>query len=186
MGRSKSRQEPPRSHLGRSKSRPEPPKSRPRGPKSGPRVAKRAPGAAQKQAKSRHEESQGLASALRRWHTSTVVMVNLQHQHKIQQLALAHAMREPTAKKQIVTTVQESADAKELLAVLADSGNEALAPQAVQLLESAEPGASGRKRRAELKRNGVAILFNRQKQEGWAVPSESLRRRRHSRARQAK
>ena len=86
--------------------------------------------------------------------------------------ALAHAMREPAAKAQIVATVQESTDAKELLAVLADSGNEGLAPQAVQLLESAEPGASGGKRKAELKRNGLAILFNRQKQEGWVVPSE--------------
>ena len=86
--------------------------------------------------------------------------------------ALAHAMREPTAKAQIVTTVQESADAKELLAVLADSGNKSLAPQAVQLLESAEPGASRGKRKAELQQNGLAILFNRQKQEGWVVPSE--------------
>ena len=86
--------------------------------------------------------------------------------------ALAHAMREPAAKAQIVTTVRESADAKELLAVLADSGNKGLAPQAVQLLESAEPGASRGKRKAELQRNGLAILFNRQKQVGWVVPSE--------------
>ena len=94
-------------------------------------------------------------------------------QHAAQ--ALAHAMRDPVLKDQIVDEINKSADAKDLLAVLADSSNVELAQQAEHLLESAEPGAGkGKgKRRAELRASGLAVLFGRQKQLGWReLPAE--------------
>ena len=96
--------------------------------------------------------------------------VGAAQQHAAQ--ALAHAMRDPAAEQQIVGAVNESAGAKELLAVLADSSDVELAAQAERLLESAEAGAGKKKgkRRKELKRGGLEVLFGRQKQLGWREP----------------
>ena len=88
--------------------------------------------------------------------------------------ALAHAMRDPEAERQIKTEITKSADAKDLLAVLADSSNAELAAQAERLLESAEPGLNKKKtaeRRKELRQGGLAVLFGRQKQLGWMEPN---------------
>ena len=88
--------------------------------------------------------------------------------------ALAPAMENELAKLQVLQTVQESADAKDLLAVLAYSStsgdNEELAEQARMLLESADPGAKDKNRQKEMASSGLAVLFSRHKQQGWTEP----------------
>jgi hypothetical protein len=102
--------------------------------------------------------------------------------------ALAPAMEDTEAKEQVLQTVQESADAKDLLAVLAYSSTSTgttydkeedkrrqaqrkkLAQQARLLLESAEPGAKDKTRQKEMVSSGLAVLFSRHRQQGWTEP----------------
>jgi hypothetical protein len=95
--------------------------------------------------------------------------------------ALAPTMEDAQAKEQVLQTVRESADATDLLAVLAYSSSSGgntrtkqlrkdLAKQARLLLESAEPGAKDKKRQKEMMNDGLAVLFSRHKQQGWTEP----------------